>query len=119
MMKPYVMGRRISATGSSLSLTLPETLGQVLNSDIAAAITEMMVEAVESGSAAPAAVKGIKIAAKTGTAQNSGGSEHGWVIAFAPTDGQPQIAIAVVMENSGGPRLGLELVKKVFEEAIE
>lgn len=119
IMKPYVMSRRISATGSNLSLTLPETLGQMVSREVSSVLTEMMIEAVETGTAAPAAVAGIKIAAKTGTAQNAGGDDHGWVIAFAPADGQPQIAIAVVMENAGGPRLGLELVKKVVAGTVK
>ncbi|MCL2699944.1 MAG: penicillin-binding transpeptidase domain-containing protein, partial [Defluviitaleaceae bacterium] len=108
MMTPYILGKRVSATGTVLSRNLPEKLTQVFDGDAAAAITGMMIEAVESGTAAPAAVAGIAIAAKTGTAQNASGDDHGWVIAFAPAD-DPQIAIAVVTENSGGPRLGLEL----------
>ena len=119
MMKPYVLGRQVSATGAYRSLTLPEVLGQAFSGEVAAALTEMMIEAVGTGSAAPAAVAGVSIAAKTGTAQNASGDDHGWVTAFAPADGQPQIAIAVVMENAGGPRLGLELVKKVVEGAVK
>lgn len=42
----------------------------------------------------------IEIAGKTGTAQNPYGEDHGWFIAFAPMD-NPQIAIAVLTENSG------------------
>lgn len=42
----------------------------------------------------------IEIAGKTGTAQNPHGENHGWFIAYAPAD-DPQIAIAVLMENSG------------------
>ena len=42
----------------------------------------------------------VKIAGKTGTAQNPHGEDHGWFIAFAPYD-DPQIAVAVLMENSG------------------
>jgi len=119
MMKPYVMSRRISATGSAISLSLPEPLGQVFGAEVAEMLTEMMIEAVEEGTAKPASVAGVKIAAKTGTAQNAGGDDHGWVTAFAPTDAVPLIAIAVVMENSGGPRPGLDLVKKVVAGVLE
>lgn len=42
----------------------------------------------------------IEIHGKTGTAQNPHGRNHGWFIAYAPAD-DPQIAIAVLMENSG------------------
>ena len=42
----------------------------------------------------------IEVAGKTGTAQNPYGEDHGWFIAFAPVD-NPQIAVAVLTENSG------------------
>ncbi len=42
----------------------------------------------------------IEVAGKTGTAQNPHGENHGWFIAYAPAD-DPQIAIAVLTENSG------------------
>lgn len=45
-------------------------------------------------------IKEIPTAGKTGTSQNPHGQDHGWFIAYAPYD-NPQIAIAVLTENSG------------------
>lgn len=42
----------------------------------------------------------IEVAGKTGTAQNPHGQDHGWFISFAPFD-NPQIAVAVMIENGG------------------
>lgn len=42
----------------------------------------------------------VKVAGKTGTAQNPHGRDHGWFIAFAPYK-NPKIAIAVLIENAG------------------
>lgn len=42
----------------------------------------------------------IEVAGKTGTAQNPHGEDHGWFICFAPVD-NPQIAVAVLIENGG------------------
>ncbi|SMO77404.1 penicillin-binding protein 2 [Fodinibius sediminis] len=42
----------------------------------------------------------VKVAGKTGTAQNPHGEDHGWFVCFAPMD-DPQIAIAVLIENGG------------------
>lgn len=55
---------------------------------------------LQGGSGYYGRITGIEIAGKTGTAQNPHGENHGWFIAFAPAD-DPQIAIAVLMENSG------------------
>jgi penicillin-binding protein 2 len=42
----------------------------------------------------------IKVAGKTGTAQNPHGQDHGWFISFAPVD-DPKIAVSVLVENGG------------------
>ena len=49
-----------------------------------------------------AAVRGLAVAGKSGTAElDPGRSPHSWFIGFAPFD-DPQVAIAVLVENSGG-----------------
>lgn len=68
-------------------------------------IVEGMYLAVngEPGSGATArraAVPGLDICGKTGTAQNPHGDDHSIFIAFAPKD-NPKIAIAVYVENGG------------------
>lgn len=52
------------------------------------------------GTASLARVKGVQAAGKTGTAQNPHGKSHAWFIGFAPFE-NPQIAIAVLVENVG------------------
>ena len=47
-----------------------------------------------------ARIPGIRICGKTGTAQNPHGEDHSIFVAFAPKE-NPQIAIAVYVENSG------------------
>ncbi|HZP26576.1 MAG TPA: penicillin-binding protein 2 [Dehalococcoidia bacterium] len=70
-------------------------------------ITEGMVQSVSSGVARTAAVRGLNVAGKTGTAEfglqraDSTYSTHGWFIGFAPA-GNPQYAIVVFVERGGG-----------------
>lgn len=52
------------------------------------------------GTAHAAAIPGIDICAKTGTAQNPHGKDHSLFVAFAPMQ-NPKIAICVVIENAG------------------
>ena len=54
----------------------------------------------EHGTARWFKVDSLSICGKTGTVQNPHGDDHSMFIAFAPMD-NPQIAIAVVVENSG------------------
>ena len=52
------------------------------------------------GTASIAAVKGLDICGKTGTAQNPHGDDHSVFICFAPRD-NPKIAVAAYVENGG------------------
>jgi len=59
--------------------------------------------------------KDIKIAGKTGTAQNPHGKDHALFIGFAPFE-NPQIAVAVIVENIGyGSTYAAPIVKRVIE----
>ena len=49
------------------------------------------------GTAGASAIQGLTLAGKTGTAQNTGGADHGWFVGFAPAD-QPKIVVAVLLE---------------------
>ena len=56
-----------------------------------------------------------EISGKTGTAQNPHGEDHAWFVAFAPFD-NPQIAVAVIVENVGfGSTHAAPIAKKVIE----
>src|SRR6478735_1061091 len=59
-----------------------------------------MFDVATFGTAKRAAIEGIEICAKTGTAQNPHGKNHSLFVAFAPRE-NPKIAICVVVENAG------------------
>lgn len=63
-------------------------------------IIDAMQTVVENGTARRARTKDIVVCGKTGTAENPHGEDHSVFIAFAPRD-NPQIAIAVYVENAG------------------
>jgi peptidoglycan glycosyltransferase len=84
----------------------------------AIALTEMMIAVVESGTGGPAAIAGIDVAAKTGTAEGSGGP-HAWIIAFGPAN-DPTIAVAVLVEGGGsGGRVAGPIAAEVIAAWIE
>ena len=63
-------------------------------------VIDGMRQTVQYGTGASAGVPGIQICGKTGTAQNPQGKDHSVFFAFAPKD-DPQIAVAVFIENGG------------------
>jgi len=70
----------------------------------------------EDGTGRASRAYGLKSAGKTGTAQNPHGDDHAWFIGYAPVD-KPQIAIAVVVENSGhGGSVAAPIVRQVYEK---
>jgi len=52
------------------------------------------------GTGTRARVPGVRVAGKTGTAQNPHGKDHAVFMCYAPAD-NPRIAIGVVVENAG------------------
>jgi penicillin-binding protein 2 len=63
-------------------------------------VIEGMERAVLAGTARRASVPGIRVAAKTGTAENPPRKDHSLLICFAPVD-NPKIAISIIVENGG------------------
>ncbi|HEX2946066.1 MAG TPA: penicillin-binding protein 2 [Clostridia bacterium] len=105
MMKPYLVDRVVSPSDVVIRTTQPEVFSRLISPEIAADVNEMMQSVVTAGTGKSAAIRGVKVAGKTGTAQNelSGvqkNKEHSWFIGFAPAD-NPQVAVAVLLEYGG------------------
>lgn len=63
-------------------------------------VREALVQTVARGTGKEAALPGIAVAGKTGTAQNPHGEDHAWFMCFAPAE-NPEVAVAVIIENAG------------------
>ena len=101
VMKPYLVQQILDPGGASVRETDPETLGTPMSSSTARILTEMMEAVVETGTGTSAQIPGVRVAGKTGTAQTvEGANPHTWFISFAPAN-DPEIAIAVIVENGG------------------
>ena len=93
------MSSSVSATREAVfAPPRPLDISEDVRRQLVAALTKV-VEA-ERGTGKRARVPGIKVAGKTGTAQNPHGDDHAIFAAFAPA-GEPEVAVAVVLENIG------------------
>lgn len=80
-------------------------------------VRDAMTDAIY-GTAARAAIPGITICGKTGTAENPHGYDHSVFMAFAPKE-NPQIAIAVYVENAGwGGRAAASIASLMIEKYL-
>lgn len=122
-MRPYLVQEVRGPDLAILKTTDPAVYAQAMNALDATALTEMMVETVDSGTGTNAQISGVRVAGKTGTAQT--GSERSsvaWFIAFAPAQA-PKVAVAVVVEESGaeevsGNGLAAPIARSVIQAVL-
>ncbi|NLL05117.1 MAG: peptidoglycan glycosyltransferase [Clostridiaceae bacterium] len=125
IMKPYLVSNITSPTGKEIKSFKREEFKQIMEPDIAAKLKNMMQEVVDSGTGKKAAIKGIKVAGKTGTAENELTAQkkdkaHAWFIGFAPVE-NPQIAVVVVLEYSGssGGTIAAPIAQKIMDNYLK
>ncbi len=119
MMLPQIVNRIENANGETLRSFAPEVWLRPVDALQARQIREMMVKVVAEGTGTAARFGGIKVAGKTGTAENPQGQPHAWFIGFAPAD-NPQIAVAVIVENGGGGGgVAAPLARRIMALAVQ
>ncbi len=115
---PFVVASLRSQTGETLKDFQARggtTLGEALSAANAAALKEMMVDAVERGTGRAARIPRVRVAGKTGTTQDF---EQAWFIGFAPAD-DPQVAVAVLVENAGRESTGGEVAAPIARQVMQ
>jgi peptidoglycan glycosyltransferase len=104
IMTPYIVSEVFNSEGVVTSRTEPLGWQRAMSPSTADVLADLMERVVTSGTGSRAAVPGIRIAGKTGTAEVPGQSPHAWFVGFGPVDARPgtrQIAIAVLVESGG------------------
>src|SRR5688572_8243562 len=97
------------------------TLGRAISEKTAQTVNEMMALSGDTAWAKPAAIPGLEVAGKTGTAEAGaeGSTPHSWFIGYAPAD-DPRVAIAVIMEHKGsGTDFATPAARTVLQGALE
>lgn len=124
LMAPYLIAEALAPDLAPLQVTEPVEQSDAVSSQTARDLTEMMVAVVESGTGTNAAIDGVTVAGKTGTAERSSDQAAlGWFTGFAPAD-SPQVAVAVVIEDAGdegdtsGGRLAAPIARSVMQAVL-
>jgi peptidoglycan glycosyltransferase len=127
VMRPRVVKEVQSPDFSVLEQPEPEVYKNAVSGEVAAELTRMMELVVQGprGSGKRAAIEGVRVAGKTGTAQHAKGRPpHAWFIGFAPAD-DPKVAVAVVIEDGGalgaeatGGRLSAPIARDVMRAVL-
>jgi penicillin-binding protein 2 len=117
--RPHVVGR-IEDSDGSVVYRFEEKAEQVPQIDVGllSIIQRAMRDVVagETGTGRSAAVRGVAVAGKTGTAENPHGEDHALFIAYAPAD-DPIIALAIVLEHAGhGGAMAAPMARAILSE---
>lgn len=130
--KPYILGKMETADGVLVKETHPVENGRLPASKKTLALIQKGLWGTvndRKGTAKVAAVEGVTVAGKTGTAQVISKAkrdsrtkksirkfrDHAWFVAYAPVE-NPTIAVAVIVEHGeGGSTKAAPIAKKVIE----
>jgi peptidoglycan glycosyltransferase len=117
-MKPYIISQIVDYHQTVLQQTKPQIWLQPLTPETASMVKQLMVQAVDSGTGTAAAIRGVKVAGKTGTAEVANAQPHAWFAAFAPAE-DPKVVVAVLVENAGtGGSVAAPVAKAVISAAL-
>lgn len=84
-----------------------------------AGLRDAMADVVSGrGTAGSAAIQGVVLAGKTGTAQNETGRDHAWFVGFAPKD-DPKIVVAVMLWQGEHGYAAARIASKVVEHYLK
>jgi peptidoglycan glycosyltransferase len=124
LMKPQIWKRVVNVDGSVTKTVKPSVYSEPISAKTAEELTTAMEGVVSEGTGTNAAISGVPVAGKTGTAETPGNEACGggeeenqaWFMGFAPAD-HPTIAIAASVECT--EQFGNDVAAPIFRDVAE
>ncbi|MFL5899466.1 MAG: peptidoglycan D,D-transpeptidase FtsI family protein [Solirubrobacterales bacterium] len=124
LMKPQIWNRVIDPDGRVIDRLDPSVYSEPVSAKHAEELTTAMEGVVSEGTGTNAAISGVAVAGKTGTAETPGNEACGggenenqaWFMGFAPAD-DPKIAIAASVECT--EQFGNDVAAPIFRDVAE
>lgn len=128
LVQPYLVSSIVDADGKTVKKTETKVVRQVISSETAEEVREMMKGVVDNGTGKNGYVAGYRVGGKTGTSTKLGESKEGegdkYIVSFAaiaPSD-NPEIAMLIIIDEPnqdlGGGALCAPIAAEVIEEAM-
>lgn len=100
VMRPYLVDQVRSPDLDVLETAEQEEFSRAISPSTASELRKMMVNTVDRGTASVAQIPGVRVGAKTGTAENCAGCQnYSWFVSYASEGGQ-EVAVAVMVQKS-------------------
>lgn len=118
LMKPYLIDRVENDTGDLVKRNKSESYKRLITKNEAELLQGLMEDVVEYGTATALNGRGYKAAGKTGSAEyDEYGSSHSWFVGYCENiDGEPGIAVAIIVEGGGtGSQAAVPIAAQIFD----
>lgn len=119
MMEPILVKEVEDPKGKGIRKHEPKVLQDSISEETAKKLNEFMLSVVQNGTGKRAAMRRVKVAGKTGSAENASGENHAWFIGYAPAN-DPQVAVAVIVEQAGrsGGSIAAPMARDIIAYAL-
>ncbi len=118
LMNPYVIDHTENYEGIEVDRYEPVEYGQILSEQDTEVLQSFMEQVVQEGTGTKLKGRSYTAAGKTGTAEfsTSSDSAHSWFVGYADREDMEDIAVAVIVEDSGaGSEYAVPVAKKIFD----
>jgi len=126
LMAPLVIEQITDADGTVIEQSEPTVLRRVVSKETVAHVRSMLTDVVRTGGGRRAALEGIQVAGKTGTAQRAGADGSGYTagelvasfVGFLPAEA-PKLLCLVVVDNPKRDKWGGHVAAPAFKRIME
>ncbi|MEV1009346.1 penicillin-binding protein 2 [Streptomyces sp. NPDC049881] len=130
LMEPYMVDQLVAPNLNVVEQHEPREMSRPMSAETAQQLQSAMESVVEDGPSGPAAaIDGVRVGGKTGTAQrgeNNSENPFAWFISYAMVDDESPVAVAVVVEDAGvgrdqisGSGLAAPIAHDVMQAVLE
>jgi membrane peptidoglycan carboxypeptidase len=121
MMKPHLLKKRLDRNGDVIEEIAPQEIRRVVSQTTADTLRNLLVDVVENGTGREARIPGMRVAGKTGTAQQLSGGEYSKskynasFVGFFPAD-DPKVTLLVLLDSPTNGYYGGGVAAPIFRE---